>query len=265
MTAVAVEKDKDERRSSLGKGLALLSVIAGCGRAGATLSDAARRARLHPATAHRLLSALLESNFVSLDPYRKRYHLGLMPYEIVSKAGPDPAFVELRRRMRPTLRAVQAELDGIVCLSVPSNGEALCIEVLPGNCVITVNTLEVGSRRPLGAGAASLALLAALPAAERDAVIAREEERYRKYGGLSAEIVREACVRLERDGYVVNEGVIIPDIVALAVPIFDGADAIAAMSVTNTVSQLAKPRRREMLGVMAAAIGRLGYGVRPQR
>ena len=242
----------------------MLVAVAEGGSNGASLSEAARRARVHPATAHRLLHALVRADFISLDPYRKRYTLGLMAYEVVARAGENLVFLDLRHRMRRALKAVQADLGGIVCLSVPSNGEALCIDLIAGDCEITVNTLEVGSRRPLGAGAASLALLASLPAEEREATVLREQERYLKYGDLTAGIVREACAGLATKGYVVNEGVIIPDILALAVPIFEGRKLVAAISVTNTVSQFSEPRRAEMHRMMMAVVRSAGFSAAPE-
>ena len=45
-------------------------------------------------------------------------------------------------------------------LSLPSGIESLCIDVEEGTYPIRANYLRVGSRRPLGVGAGSLALLA---------------------------------------------------------------------------------------------------------
>lgn len=246
-------------RSSLSKALSLLAAVAERGTAGLALSAAARRTDLNTATAHRLLNALVDENFVSFDPYSKRYHLGLMPYELVARAGPDAAFLELRRKLRPVLHPMQAETDGIVCVSVPSRGEALCIDVLPGRCEISINTLKIGARRPLGVGAASLALLASMPEDERERIIVAEAERYAKYGRMSAQIAREAAGRLGHDGYVFNAAYVIPDIGAMAIPLFANGVPVAAVSVTNTISRLGKKRRREIAASMAAAAHMAGF------
>ncbi len=246
-------------RTSLEKGLALLAVVADCGKDGMSLSAAARKAEIHAATAYRLLGTLTARNFLSFDPYSKRYHLGVMPYELVDRAGQDLAFVDFRRRMRRSLKSVQQGVGGIVCLSVPSAGEALCIDVIAGETDITVNTLEIGARRPLGAGGASLALLASLQRADRDAVIEKERERYLKYGRLTAEIVREAANRMPMDGYVVNEAVIIPDIAAVAIPLFQDGFAVAAMSVTNVSSRLTAEDRVRVVSAMREVARRAGF------
>ena len=48
----------------------------------------------------------------------------------------------------------------------------------------------------------------------------------------------EACERFAVDGYVVNEALIIPDIGALAIPVFKDGALVCAVSVTNTISHL---------------------------
>lgn len=246
-------------RSSLSKALALLVVVAERSQKGVSLSAAAARTGLHVATAHRLLAALVDENFLNFDPYSKRYFLGLMPYEIVNRAGPDLEFLHLRKTLRPSLDSAQRTLGGLVNLSVPSQGEALCIDVIAGRAPVLVSTLKVGARRPLGVGAASLALLAAQPAEAQAAIIAREAERYLKYGQLTATLVSEACARFPRDGYVVNEALIIPDIGALAIPVFRDGALVCAVSVTNTISHLHPDARAGIAETLRRAVTDAGF------
>jgi len=259
VSALAENAASDGPRSSLAKALDLMVVIAERGRNGITLSSAAKRAGVHVATAHRILAALVDQDFLSLDPYTKLYRLGIMPYEIVARAGSDLEFLTLRRRLRPVLEQVQAEVGGIATLSVVSRGEALCVDVVEGRSDISLNTLKVGSRRPLGAGAASLALLATLDPQEREAVIRRESERYRKYGTLTAAFVREACAAWQRDGYTFNAR-IIPGIGAVGIALFTAPDTLAgAVSVTDTVARLDPERRRDIALVLVQAVRSAGF------
>lgn len=248
-----------ESRSSLSKALALLVVVAERSQKGVSLSAAAARTGLHVATAHRLLAALVDENFLNFDPYTKRYFLGLMPYEIVNPAGPDLEFLQLRKTLRPSLERAQRTLGGLINLSVPSQGESLCIDVIEGRAPVLVSTLKVGARRPLGVGAASLALLAAQPADAQGAIIAREAERYLKYGQLTATLVSEACARFLVDGYVVNEALIIPDIGALAVPVFRDGAVVCAVSVTNTISHLHPEARAGIAETLRGAVTDAGF------
>lgn len=259
VSSLAEKLPPDAARSSLSKALGLLTVIAERGRNGITLSSAAKRAGIHVATAHRLMAALVEEDFLSFDPYTKLYHLGIMPYEIVARAGSDLEFLALRKRLRPVLEAVQGQVGCIATLSVLSRGEALCVDVVEGESDILLNTLKVGSRRPLGAGAASLALLAVQEEGERDAIIRRESERYRKYGTLTSDFVRAACADFHVTGYAFNAQ-IIPDIGAVGLPLFSETGAlICAVSLTNTISRLNPERRRDVARVLLKAVRAAGF------
>ena len=259
MSSLAEKMPPDAARSSLSKALGLLTVIAERGRNGVTLSSAAKRAGIHVATAHRLMAILVEEDFLSFDPYTKLYYLGIMPYEIVARAGSDLEFLTLRKALHPVLEAVQAEVGCIATLSVLSRGEALCVDVVEGESDILLNTLKVGSRRPLGAGAASLALLAAQGREQRELIIRREAERYRKYGTLTADFVREGCAEYERTGYVFNAQ-IIPDIGAVGLPLFsEGGALVCAVSLTNTISRLNPERRRDVARVLLSAVRAAGF------
>lgn len=259
-SSVIASQDADTR-SSMGKSLALLKAVAFSGAEGLTLSAAARRSSVHTATARRLLQGLVQEGYLSHDPYSRLYHLGVMPYELVARAGDDVASIHLRQRLRKSLRKVQEGLKGIVCLSVPSLGDSLCIDVLAGGTDISVNTLEIGSRRPLGVGAASLALLAAIGEADREAIILRQSERYLKYGSLNADIVRDAARKLSDQGYVVNEAYVIADISAMAIPLVDNGKVVAALSITNTSSRLAPKYRPAILASLHDAARRAGFSI----
>ena len=251
-------------RSSLAKGLDLLRAVAECNERGVTASTAARLSGTHVATAHRLLQTLVDRRFLSVDPYTKRYTLGVRPFDIAAKGGQDIAFVEFRRRLRRAIALGRLDGMGIVCISVLAGEEALCIDVVPNGADISVSTLTVGSRRPLGVGAASLAMLAALPQRAREAIIEQEADRYLLYGRLDAATVSEACAGLGAHGYVVNEAVIIPGIAAIAVPVFGKAGLIGALSVTNTASRLAPPRRVEIHERLVEVVRRAELSTRPR-
>ena len=65
---------------------------------------------------------------------------------------------------------------------MPSGCESVCLEPRPGTFPIRANYLDVGSRRPLGVGAGSLALLIALPPDERARVMATNAGRLASFG-----------------------------------------------------------------------------------
>ena len=253
----------DSSRSSLAKGLDLLGAIAERGADGMSLSAAARRAGLHTATAHRLLNVLVEQDYLGFDPYTKRYHLSLMPYEIVARAGQDLGFLDLRRRIRRGVETRREGLGGTVFLVVPSRGRALCIDQIGGTADDGPSTLRVGARRPLGVGAAGLVLLSTLSETEREAVIARETQAYARYGRLTADAVRQGCADTLARGYAVNEALIIPGVAAVGVGIHHEGALIGAVSVADAEAALASPRRDTVADALRGAVLAAGYSPDP--
>jgi DNA-binding IclR family transcriptional regulator len=108
--------------------------------------------------------------------------------------------------------------------------------VQQGSFAIRANYLEVGSRRPLGVGAGSLALLAWLPDDEVEALMPFIADRLANYPLLNPSVLRRAIDDARRRGYAMLLDVVVPRMGGIAVPILseDGrpsaAISIAALS-----------------------------------
>jgi DNA-binding IclR family transcriptional regulator len=143
------------------------------------LADIAAATGLNKATVLRLLESLAEEGFVERDEDSKRYRLGehatLMG---LASQGRDL----LRDRARPWLMRLATLCGDTVLLSVRSGAEAVCVDREFGAYPIRANYLEVGSRRPLGVGAGSLALLAWLPEGEVEALLRAKVAESRRQG-----------------------------------------------------------------------------------
>jgi DNA-binding IclR family transcriptional regulator len=215
------------------------------------LTDIASAAALDKATTLRLLDLLARNGFVVRDAQDKRYALGaellVLGAATLSRFDPRPA-------VRPSLLRLTAAFEDTAILSLPSGAESLCVDLEHGRFPIRANYLEVGSRRPLGAGAGSLALLAWLPDGEREAVMPMVTQllaaRYpRITPALLVERVRDARAR----GHAVLLDVVVDRMGGIAVPIL-GADgrpvaaiSVAALSdrITGREAALAQALKRE--------------------
>ena len=194
------------------------------------LTDIASAAELDKATALRLLEVLAREGFVARDPQTKRYRPGaeLMVLGAAALQRFDP-----RPLARPSLMRLTGAFEDSVILSIPSGTESLCIDVEEGSYPIRANYLTVGSRRPLGAGAGSLALLAWMGEAEREAALevlpARLAPRYPR---ITAELLRTHIAQARERGYVVLLDVVVERMGGIAVPILDAEGRpVAALSV----------------------------------
>jgi DNA-binding IclR family transcriptional regulator len=105
------------------------------------------------------------------------------------------------------------------------------------------NYLQIGSRRPLGVGAGSLALMVWLPDAEIDAIIDVIMPRLAKSPRITPKYLRERIVAARKHGHTVQVDVALPGMGGVGVPVRDDAgQVIAALSVGASSDRI---RRRE--------------------
>ena len=219
------------------------------------LSDVALATGLNKATVLRLLEALADEGFVERHEPSKRYRLGEQAMLLGFAAQGRDA---LRDRARPWLLRLAGLSGDTVLLSVRSGVEAVCIERETGTYPIRANYLDVGSRRPLGVGAGSLALLAWMPDAEIDAILeltrAGIAERYPR---IDEALLRGKIAESRRQGHVLLLDVVVERMGGIGLPIL-GIDGrpIAAISIAALNERLST-RRDLLVATMREAVDAL--------
>ncbi|MEO5732571.1 MAG: IclR family transcriptional regulator [Rubrivivax sp.] len=240
---------------SLSRALSILRALAMTAGEGGRVTHLARATGLKPATAHRLLKALVAEGLVEQDASSRVYRLGIELFVLGASAG---RVLDLRTLCRPALLRLCASLGDTIFLLVRSGFDAVCLDRVEGPFPIRTFTGDVGGRIPLGLGQGSLAILAFLPEAERDEVIRFNAARMREYGALDEVFLRAEIGRTREQGHCsrvfgLNEGM-----AGLAVPILDReGHAIAALSVGTLTERLnadRAPIAAEMLKREAAAV-----------
>ncbi len=209
---------------SVGRALELLKLLGAGTAEGWRLSDLAGQAGLGKATTHRLLGALQQAGFAYQSPEDRRYRLGA---DAIRLGGATVHFdvVEL---LRPALIRLAKETGDTVFLSVREGLDAVCLDRQEGDYPIKTLTLKAGDRRPLGVGAGSLALLAALPDQEVEAVVAANGDRLAAYPNFAPDALRALIARSRDTGYAFNDGRIVSAMSAIGVPCRDGAGRLVA-------------------------------------
>ncbi len=195
----------------------------------ARLTDIAAAAGLDKATTSRLLESLVRDGFVSRDSETRQFALGpeLMVLGAAALRRFDP-----RPLVRPSLMRLTAQFEDSVVLSIPSGIESLCIDVEEGTYPIRANYLRVGSRRPLGVGAGSLALLAWMPNDEREAALEILIGQLQHYPRIDEDLLHERIRQAQDKGYAVLLDVVVERMGGIAVPIFDVTGRpVAAISI----------------------------------
>lgn len=220
------------------------------------LTDLALAAGVDKASALRLLETLTAEGLVQRDPATKAFTPGP---EWLALHAATLQRTDLRPLVRPALIRLANAFEDSAILSVPSGCESVCIELRLGTFPIRANYLEIGSRRPLGIGAGSLALLAALPDVEVDAMLDGIAPAMRRYPRFSREMLLGHVQATRERGYAVLLDVVVERMggIAIALPGPDGyplgALSIAALNerITGREAAMARALRREADAVCA--------------
>lgn len=168
----------------------MLRLLATAGARGMPLTDMAARSALPHSSVHRVLKQLIAERLVQHDSETHRYRLGPLTFEL-GLAG--STIFDIRDLCEPPMRALAEETGDTVYLMIRSGFDAVCMHRHEGAFPIRALVLEVGSRRPLGVGAAGLAILSAIEEGERLEIIDRVN--LSGFRGLTAEALAHDCKR----------------------------------------------------------------------
>lgn len=203
------------------------------------LADITEESGLNKATALRLIETLIAEGFVMRDPLTKLYCLGDEALVLgMAMQGRD----HIRERVRPWLVQLAALSGDTVLLSTRHGLESVCVDREFGSFPIRANYLDIGSRRPLGAGAGSLASLAWLPDPEIEIVLNALEPMFKKrYPRISRKLLMQEIALARERGYALLLDVVVDQLGGVAVPIF-GSDGkpIGAISVAALSQRITK-------------------------
>jgi len=207
---------------------------------GARLSDLVADTGLQKTTTHRLLATLRHLGLVDIDEADGTAHLGLSFVSLGLIASNRHGILEVAR---PHLARL-AELTGdTVYFSLPDGIESVCVARVTGAYPVRTLTLDVGDRRPLGLGAGSLALLAAIPEPRRHQVIAALPSVLGPWPSIDLSRISALVAETDRDGYATNHEMLIPGVSGIGVAVCDRLGSpIAAISVAAVTSRMGEDR-----------------------
>jgi len=256
----AVVAPKRARRSvqSVDRALDLVEALAAADGE-VSITALATRTGLHVSTVHRLLSTLLRRGYVRQNPETSRYYAGP---KLAMLAEGRSRFGDMRMRARPILHAITESTRETANLVVLDDTAAVYIETVPSPQVVRLFT-AVGNRVPLHATGAGKCLLAALPAAARDALIDRLELRpYTPHTIVDPAALRRALDEARERGFTIDDEEYDDGVRCVAVPVGGTGDAIAAISVSAPASRLTRQRCLELVPMLRRSASELAAAVR---
>src|SRR5215213_9345483 len=252
-----------ERDSSglelIGKAGAVLGILEQHKEASAADLAAALQEPL--SSVYRLLQSLTATGWVDRGPKRGTYRLGLALMTIGSLIEDQ---LDIREASLPSLRSLVTAIGVTSFLCVRRGTRAVCVERLEGFAVQSL-AMQLGGSLPLYAGAAPRALLAFLPRAEQDAVLADTTERLRDDPPQPALATLKADLTvIKSKGYSISDGDVTPGIAALGAPVFNHRGEVeGALSISGLRVQVLGPsileenvaRLRQAAADASAALG----------
>ena len=251
-TTVAEADTATRGAQTLRRGLQVLRLLARVGPGGLRMGEIVRRVQLNKATVVRLTRTLVDEGFVVHDAASGRYRLGPEAFAVGLAA--EPSF-ELQRRAAPTLRRLALESGDTVYFNVLHGFESICLSHHEGDFPIRNQIMKAGDRFPLGVGAGSVAMLAALADAEVEASLARSAElRARLYPRCSDEAVWHLVRETRAEGCCFLNGLVVEGSCGLGVAVFDAQQRpVASISIAAIELRFGPTRRLALMHRMLQA------------
>ena len=146
-----------------------------------------------------------------------------------------------------SLRRLSAATGDTSFVTARHGNYAICLHREEGSHPVRTHALQSGDQQPLGVGAGSLAILAALPEAERRAAISDLASDYERRPGYSAEIVAEDVERALATGHALNPGRYVPGSWGIGVPVrYPDGRVAGALSIAAVDTRMVPARREEL-------------------
>ncbi|WP_233236915.1 IclR family transcriptional regulator [Bordetella sp. LUAb4] len=241
---------------SIRRTVSLLRTLVAAQRRGATSAELAARTGLDRSTARRMLQCLVEEDVLVFDIDTRRYHFGHLAYDMGLAASER---LDLPQLCKAALARIADDTGDTVFLMIRSGDDAVCADRAVGSYPIKTFIVDVGTRRPLGIGAGSLAMLSALPEEVAELVLANNVPRLGTYAGMNEKRLRAMMREARTQGHVAMDVVDVPGARTVSVPILTGTGRpVAALSVAAIALRMTPEREAMVLAVLrreAAAIG----------
>ncbi|MBI2207033.1 MAG: IclR family transcriptional regulator [Candidatus Rokubacteria bacterium] len=235
-----------------------IDILVAVGERDMRLIDLSARVGLHKASVARLAETLVTSGMLARDEHLN-YSLG--PQMILLAGQLLSRYRRAADLLREPLQRLWNATRETVTVHVRVDLECLCVAELPTPQPIGYRA-GPGTRAPLHAGATSKVLLAFLPDAERNDILARLTlVPITSRTVTSVEVLRAQLDEIRRQGFAVSTSEYIVGGSAASVPVFDLTGVAGAVSIHGPESRLTEPTLNEYGALLMREIRPLGVVV----
>jgi DNA-binding IclR family transcriptional regulator len=158
---------------------------------------------------------------------------------------------DLREVAQGAMNRLAEETGETAVLCACSHLDLVCIDRKTGNYPIKVFTVEIGTRRPLGVGAGSIAVLAAMSDPDAVAALDALQGRLRSYPEKLHRGIVPAMRAARKVGYAVSDGLVLPNVRGVGVAIRDPRGvAIGSLGVASIADRASDERIGELAAML---------------
>jgi len=241
---------------SVDRALGLLSLIGREPAEGLPLGEIVLGSGLNKPTVRRLLLALMRAGLVEQETQTRRYCLGEEAFVLGVLAARRHGLLEMAM---DGLRRLSGETRDTSFLTVRRENYAVCLHREEGTYPVRTHALQTGDQHPLGVGAGSLALLAALPDDDVDRIIAANEPvLVERYPGFAPASLKSDVTEARLRGFALNPGRLVASSwgIGRAFRYPDGRVA-GAFSLAAIDSRMDPARQPELSALLAREAARM--------
>lgn len=223
---------------------------------GMSLAGLVRESGLTRPTVHRLLSSMGSEGLLDHDTATGNWVLGP---EILLLGSVAATRFPLEDLARPGLRRLAEATGESAFFSIRRGNETVCLLREEGSFPVRSFVLHEGVRFPLGVASAGTAILAFLPAAEQEEVLADWPSHAGTFAGQhTPAVVRRNLAATLAAGYTVNPGLVLEGSWGMGAAVFDRSGQPAwALSLTGIEQRFRPERQAELGGLLMAEAHRL--------
>ncbi|UZG44407.1 IclR family transcriptional regulator [Caldimonas thermodepolymerans] len=239
---------------SVRRALTLLRLVARRGTTGARLAHLVRDSGLDRATAYRLLTCLVEEQFLQRED-GQHYRLGPQAL-LLSSSMPSAAM--LVSRFGPAMKRISRIAGDTAFLMIRKGDYVQCDHREVGGSLIRILTTDIGQRRLLGMGTGGAAVLGLMDDDEISATWSRHETEY-----LDHDISRDRLLAMARavrvnDMLAITFDAVETGVAGIGKAFRLGTHAMGALSIGTLTARFGPERQLELAELLTAELKTLG-------
>lgn len=202
--------------------------------------ELSRRVNLPKSTVFRLLTTLESRGFIAQNSETGLYHLGV---GLIPLANSVFVYSDLRRIARPHLRGLAKTLEETTSLSILVDTEIINLEQVEFRGRLVVRAGGAGHRMPFHATSAGKAIVAFLPEAEMENLLASDLPALTPATLTDADTLRIKLMEVRAQGFAASFDELEKGLHAISAPISNHeGDVVACITVSGPSYRLTRSR-----------------------